>query len=310
MMWLYFIAFVIYAITSVVQKYFFDHILFMTGIVGDLFLLMSQALILSSQYTETVTREQALALDNVALDRVNRLKNDLVAVISHELRTPLTVMSNYSQLAVKAIERGDYAHESLERLKIIPREAKRLADLSEILLRTFKEQDGARSKTLLSMSELITHTADVFKPIMDKKQNTQKLQVAPDLPPVNGNADELMQVMFNILSNADTHTKDGEIIIKGELTIDAGMTVGAPLDAPATQFVTVSVADTGKGIEPELLPHVLEKRRHGESGTGYGLSICKEIIEDHGGSIEIKSTPTTGTTVTFTIPAWVPSNNQ
>jgi len=306
MMWLIFIAYLLFAIISVIQKYFFDHILYMTGMVAELFLLMSQALILSSQYTQTVKREQELALENNALDRVNRLKNDLVATISHELRTPLTVMSTYSQLAVRAIARGDYTNESIQRLSIIPAEAKRLANLFETLLMSFNEQDGVRTKSAMSITELLTQTTDVFKSIMVKKQNKQILDITEDLPPVYGNSDELMQVIFNLLSNAHTHTKEGEIVISVivEAIKDIPPLEDSGFESSKTQckYIRISIKDTGEGIAPELLPHVLEKRKGDERGTGYGLSICKEIIEDHGGKISIESVPGTGTNVEFTIP--------
>ena len=305
-MWLIFAAYLLFAIISVIQKYFFDHILYMTGMVADLFLLMSQALILSGKYTQAVIREQELALENNALDRVNRLKNDLVATISHELRTPLTVMSTYSQLAVRAIARGDYTNESIQRLSIIPAEAKRLANLSETLLMSFNEQDGVRTKSAISINELLIHTTDVFKSIMEKKRNTQILDITEDFPLVYGNSDELMQVMFNLLSNADTYTKEGEIVISAivETIKDIPPLEDAGFGRRKTQckHIRISVKDTGKGVAPELLPHVLEKRKGDERGTGYGLSICKEIIEDHGGKISIESVPGTGTTVEFTIP--------
>jgi len=240
--------------------------------------------------TEETTR--LLAKDNAALDRVNQLKNDLIATISHEMRTPLTVMSNYAQLAAKAIQRGDYNDESLQRLGTIVREAKRLAELSSNFLHAFKEQASVRQKEPLSIGDLITHTAGVFKPIMDKKQNRQTLHLAADLPPVFGNTDELTQVLFNLLANADTHTKNGEIVISTEWRSESG------------EFAQISISDTGSGISPELLPHIFEKKRHDEKGTGYGLRICKEIIENHGGKITMENHQGKGAVVTFTVPFW------
>jgi len=264
------------------------------------------------QVQELEIREQALAIENAALDRVSRLKNELVAVVSHELRTPLTVMSNYSQLAVKAISSGNYEHESIKRLSIIPKETKRLADLSETLLMTFKEQDGARVKAPLSINKLITRTANVWAPIMDKKGNKQRLSVGANLPLISGNADELMQVMFNLLSNADTHTRGGDIEISASVEVPEGDGMIENVEVRLVEneerrklnsrFIVVTISDTGDGIAPELLPFVFEKHRHDEMGTGYGLPICKEIVEEHGGSICIESEPLNRTKVTFTIP--------
>lgn len=68
-------------------------------------------------------------------------------------------------------------------------------------------------------------------------------------------------------------------------------------------MLAVTVADTGSGIAPELLPFVFERGVSGGGGSGLGLAICKEIVEEHGGEIFIKSEPGGGTAVTFTLPA-------
>ncbi|MCL2813494.1 MAG: HAMP domain-containing histidine kinase [Oscillospiraceae bacterium] len=262
-----------------------------------LFSLLQMTALLHATMRETAEAKQAerrMTAENAAQARLIRLKNDMVAMVSHELRTPLTVMSSYAQYAVKSIQNGDFANESIQRLNTIPKEANRLADLSSTLLDVFKELDNERQKTPLSVSELIEHTTSVFKPIMDRKHNRQIINIESELPYVFGNEDELTQVFFNLLSNADTHTKNGTISTAAEL---------------AGGLVLVTIADTGEGISPELLPHVFEKHRHDENGTGYGLTICKEIIEEHGGEINIKSDQYRGTTVIFTLPVWGDQTN-
>ena len=69
--------------------------------------------------------------------------------------------------------------------------------------------------------------------------------------------------------------------------------------------LTVEVADTGTGIDPELLPRVFERfvKGEGSAGSGLGLAICRDIVEAHGGEISIASEPSRGTTVTFSLPA-------
>jgi len=272
--------------------------------IGALARILERSYVQLNEFEQSKLEMQTITADNAALVRLNQLKNELVATISHELRTPLTVMSANAQLAVKAIARGDYADESLQRLAVIPKEAKRLADLSATLLKAFNEQRDARGKSPLSLIDLLTHTASVFKPIVDKKNNSLALHIAPNLPQVSGNSDELMQVLFNILSNADAHTKDGEITIiarEGNSTEQSSFNSG--LSAPSSYFVYVSIKDTGEGIDSELLPHIFTKGWHGENGTGYGLAICKEIIEEHSGTIGVESELNAGTTIWFTLPA-------
>ena len=272
--------------------------------IGALARILERSYVQLNEFEQSKLEMQTITADNAALVRLNQLKNELVATISHELRTPLTVMSANAQLAVKAIARGDYADESLQRLAVIPREAKRLADLSATLLKAFNEQRDARGKSPLSLIDLLTHTASVFKPIMDKNHNRQVLHIAPNLPQVSGTADELMQVLFNILSNADAHTKNGEITITArEGSNEERSTFNSGLSAPSSYFVYVSIKDTGEGIDSELLPHIFTKGWHGENGTGYGLAICKEIIEEHSGTIGVESELNAGTTIWFTLPA-------
>ena len=263
-----------------------------TETVLILFSMFQMTALLYATMRETAAakaREQQATADKAELERVNRLKSNLIAIVSHEIRTPLTVISTHAQLADKAVKKGNYADPSLERLGVITREANRLADLSGNLLQAFKEGKPLRGRTALSVGELITQTAKAFKPIMDKKRNRQTVQIEPNLLPVSGNADELTQVLFNLLANADAHTKNGGITITAKLADDGS-------------FIAITVSDTGEGISPELLPHVFEKGGHDEQGTGYGLAICREIIEAHGGSVAIESEQGKGTSVTFTLP--------
>lgn len=109
------------------------------------------------------------------------------------------------------------------------------------------------------------------------------------LPLVDGNADMLVQVVVNLLSNANAHT-NGDAI-----TLAARSGAGE---------ITVAVSDNGGGIPAWLLPHVFERyRTDGENrGTGLGLPICKDIVEKHGGKIAIDSVEGGGTSVQFTLP--------
>ena len=177
----------------------------------------------------------------------------------------------------------------LKRIDVIPGEAKRLANLSENLLNAFKEQSGTREKTRASIGDIVSQTTNIYKPIMDKKKNRQILSVVPELQTVFANADELTQVLLNLLTNANAHTENGVITVT--VTSDGSS-------------ITVTVADTGSGIAPELLPLVFERNAHDEQGTGYGLAICREIIRSGGGEIEIESEVGKGTSVSFMLPVW------
>jgi signal transduction histidine kinase len=106
---------------------------------------------------------------------------------------------------------------------------------------------------------------------------------------VMGSSDELTQVMFNLLSNAAKHTSGGSVTVS--------------MVELAGGLAKIIVADTGSGISDKDIPRVFERYWHGDAnGTGLGLTLCREIIEAHNGSIELKSTVGRGTTVSFTLP--------
>jgi signal transduction histidine kinase len=124
---------------------------------------------------------------------------------------------------------------------------------------------------------------------LEHKNTTLTVTVPEELPPVFANADELTQVIFNLLQNARYHTEDGAVTINAEF---------------ADEEIIVAVADTGSGGSPEFLPHAFERGSHDNpDGTGLGLSICKDIVEAHGGVISMESEFQKGTAVTFTLPA-------
>jgi signal transduction histidine kinase len=121
------------------------------------------------------------------------------------------------------------------------------------------------------------------------------VEIAPELPTVQGDRDRLLQVVINLISNAVKFTPDGTI------TIEA---------APDPTGVRVAVSDTGVGIAPEDQDKVFEPFAQATDGltdkprgTGLGLPICREIIERHGGRLWLESTPGQGSTFAFTLPA-------
>ena len=123
--------------------------------------------------------------------------------------------------------------------------------------------------------------------MLKKNKNRLTLSVPEDLPEVYANANEITQVVLNLITNSNNHTEGGEIAIG--------------LKAERGELV-VTVSDTGTGILPEFLPRVFERGVTDGGGAGIGLNICRQIIEAHGGEVGIESNRTGGTTVWFTLP--------
>lgn len=240
--------------------------------------------------------EQRQAQENAALDRLNRMKSELMTNLTHEIRTPLTVMSTYAQLAIKALQNEDSDAQTAADLEVINQESKRLAELASDTLNVFGKAQESERYYPVSADEIIAQIARLFTPSLDKKSNNIVLNLQDGLPCVLGNADKLTQVVWNLLSNANEHTKDGEISINAVCE---------------NSHLHVTVRDNGTGIDPELLPNLFKRHSNVSAGhAGIGLSICREIIEEHGGRIWVDSELRSGTAVHFTLPAAVEGDER
>ena len=123
--------------------------------------------------------------------------------------------------------------------------------------------------------------------VLQKRGNELKTEVADGLT-VFGDTDLLSQVMANLIQNANAHTENGGILLSA--VRDGGT-------------IIITVRDNGSGISPELLPRVFE-RGVSDGGTGFGLFLCKTVVESHGGRIWIESKPGCGTTAHFALPVY------
>lgn len=234
-------------------------------------------------------RERRVQAEKEMLTEMNRLKSAFYTDLSHEMKTPLTVIAVNAQFAAQNIGAGAVDEETVTDLAAISAEAKRLAQMVTSLVGIGRMQGAEGGKTPLALDSLLTETARIYQTLFARKNNILTAAVQPSLPAVIGSADQIIQVLINLLSNANRHTTGGKVHMQAE-TLE--------------NMVKVSVTDTGKGIASDLLPHVFERYCHGEDGgSGLGLSICKAIIEEHGGQMGIESEEGKGTTVWFTMPA-------
>jgi signal transduction histidine kinase len=262
--------------------------------IGMVFFVFCYALVLSVEYAQTERamwdareKERQLASENAALDRVSRLKTELMSTISHEARTPLAVLAGYAGLVSMELKDKGVDIQTAADLDKIAFEAKRVAELIDGMKQLTLRNEGTARRIPLDFPEIIRQTAGLYRPILERSGVALHLRIEENLPPVYGSPEELTQVVFNLLQNAKNHTPSGEVVVS----------VGQNED-----FISARVADTGCGIVPELLPHIFERGISGGGGSGLGLAICKEIVEGHGGRIDAMSEPQKGTTITFTLP--------
>lgn len=234
-------------------------------------------------------RELLCAHSNAKIHtELNRMKNQSYVNLSHEMKTPLTVISVNAQLAAKNLEAGVLDEETITDIRIIAAEASRLSQMVSSFVGLGQLQGTGIEYTSFSPDTLVRTTARTFQPLAARFGNTLTVIADPHLPPVYGNADRLIQVLVNLLNNANRHTRNGSISISVKCM---------------ESQTEISVTDNGEGIDPNLLPHVFERFCRGDKGhTGLGLSICKLIIDEHGGDMGIESQAGQGTRVWFRLP--------
>ena len=246
------------------------------------------SLFVIKKYAETKHREEILSDSNEILHSLNQMKSKYLANMSHDMKMPLTVISVLVQQAAELYEECNGDNPTINgSLKQAHDEIMRVARMTETALSLASMQESREQMTRFDITGLLSNSAEAYRAVIEKQGNTLNYIIALNPIFIFGSADRLIQVMANLLTNANTHTKNGKITVEAELS---------------TEGVTVTVTDNGAGIPPELLPRVFERGVTGSGGTGVGLEICKSIIESHRGTIWLESDVSKGTKVTFILP--------
>lgn len=241
----------------------------------------------------------------MSLRQSDRLRRDFVSLVSHELRTPLATIRGYAETVTSRRWSEEIQQECLENINA---GCERLTGLVDDLLDIANLDQGSMriEKESLMLDRLINNLlASQWKSkAVDHKIETR---FPPDFPSIQADPRRIEQVLNNLVENSIKYSqKGGRIVISGE--VDA-----------ANKAVTVTVQDEGAGIPEEHLERIFERfyRAPNSSagytdGSGLGLSICKGIINRHGGQIWAESSPGKGMSITFSLPlnprvvmAWV-----
>jgi two-component system phosphate regulon sensor histidine kinase PhoR len=220
--------------------------------------------------------------------QIERVKKDLVVNVSHELRTPLTAIKGFTETLLDEAD-----PKSVEYLGIIKRHTDRLiAMVNDLLTLSELEEKPQLIIEEVNLQELITNVLAIYDPRIRAKG----LDITADISPITikGDPFKLEQLLTNLIDNALKYTE------KGQISVDTEVREGNAI---------ITVKDTGIGIPREDLGRVFERfyvvdksRSRSMGGTGLGLSIAKHIATLHNGSIEVASTPYTGSTFTVIIP--------
>ncbi len=267
---------------------------------------------------------------------VDRMKTDFISMVSHELRTPLTSVLGFAKLIQKTLLKQvlpvlDMQDSGLERpvqrimenLHIIIAEGERLTRLINDVLDIAKMEAGKVEWHMdrVAVADIVQSAALATSALALDKRLPVVLDIAPDVPVIEGDRDRLIQVVTNLLSNAIKFTDAGQITVRVRaLRVLEDRRLVPPLPARIALdhlrpgfWAFIEVEDTGPGIAAENLEKVFEKfKQVGEvmtnrpRGTGLGLTISKEIVEHHGGLIWAESTLGVGSCFRVLLPAMLP----
>jgi signal transduction histidine kinase/DNA-binding response OmpR family regulator len=253
--------------------------------------------VLVASQQQLAERNRALQEANLRLQELDRLKSQFLANMSHELRTPLNSIIGFAEVLADGLA-GALNADQQEYVTYIHNSGRHLLNLINDVL-DLSKIDAGKTKLdvrLFQLPEIFSQMQTSFAPLIARRRQELVIDLAPDVPAINGDAFRIKQVLLNLLSNAHKFTPDG-----GRITLTAR------LRDPDT--VQLSVRDTGPGIKPEYQDVIFEEFRQADSGltrefegTGLGLAICKRLVELHGGQIWVESEYGQGATFHMVLP--------
>jgi signal transduction histidine kinase len=246
-----------------------------------------------------------IAADVEKLRLAERMRSELIGNVSHDLRSPLASLQGYLETALlkdaelDPRERRRYLEVSLRSAESLRRLVEELFDL--VKLETRQVQPRLES---FSVAELAQDVVLKLSPLAEKAGVSISVQQQEETPPVDGDIAMIERVLTNLVENAVRFTPAGGSVRVG-LSAGPGSSAG-PGPSPRGREVGVSVADTGRGIDPEDLPRIFERfyradasRDRATEGAGLGLTIARQIVEMHGGTLEVHSRPGQGAVFSF-----------
>jgi two-component system phosphate regulon sensor histidine kinase PhoR len=234
---------------------------------------------------------------------VERMRADFVANVSHELRTPLASLIGFVETLQGPAADDPPAQQRF--LSIMAEQGARMNRLIDDLLSLSRIEltEHQAPSGQLDLAELVARMVAGFEPRVRERKLQVALRIEPDLPVIQGDADQMAQVLQNLLDNAVKYGRDG-----GVLTLEVALAAGSER-WPSRRGVVVAVTDQGAGIPRDHLPRLTERfyrvdkgRSRAVGGTGLGLAIVKHIVNRHRGQLLIESEVGKGTTVSVWLP--------
>jgi signal transduction histidine kinase len=234
--------------------------------------------------------------DVTATKEYEKLKSDMISLMSHELRTPLTSINGFAELLTAD---DTIPPQAREFVSIIANESQRMSRMINTFLSVTQLQRKDKQEVLkipLRLDEVVRETIASLQPVAKKKRIRLMEQPAHRIPPVAADKGLITQAVKNLVNNAIKYSPERTTV-----------TVSTALEAEA---VRVCVEDRGFGIPAEAKERVWDKfyrvvregQEKDEESTGLGLSFVREVVEQHGGRVELDSEEGRGSKFSFTLP--------
>ncbi len=231
--------------------------------------------------------------DLAPLDEIERMRTEFLGLVSHELRAPLVAIKGSADTLLEEAAELDRA-EMREFFRIIAEQVSHMRGLIGDLLDAGRIDSGTLSVAPepSEVAALVERARSTF--VSGGGRHAVVVDLPTGMPPVMADHRRIAQVLNNLFANAARHAPESTPI-----RVAAGL---------ENAHVAISVSDEGRGVAPELMPHLFHKHAGGRAGAtaghGLGLAICKGLVEAHGGRIRAESAGAgRGTTFTFTLPA-------
>lgn len=266
--------------------------------MGLLAFILCQSWALALRFSKAFATSEKLFAEvqekNIALSKLNRLKDEFLATTSHELRTPLNGIIGITEALLDGAA-GQISDKARANLRMVDHSGRRLARLVDEILdfARLKNSDVTLVMRAVDLRASATAVTSVLERTLDGRDVAFEIHIPESLPPVLGDEDRIQQILYNLLGNAAKFTEKGRIVLSAEMS---------------GEMVSVSVADTGSGIAEDRLETIFEPfdqsgvTAGGVRGTGLGLSITENLVRLHGGRIRADSAPGRGARFTFTLP--------
>jgi len=242
-----------------------------------------------------------LTRTNRRLEKLDAAKTNFIQIASHELRTPLTQVRGYADIMADAVQSGSPTPAQMAQISQgISRASVRLEEIISAMLDASQIDIEALSLrlTMLSITTVVRMAVDNYSSAIQQRRQTLTVQDLEGLPPIEGDLQRLCQAFSNIIGNCVKYTPDG-----GSIAI-----AGRPLREPGgngtvKEFVEITIADTGIGIDPDDRELIFEKffrvgspdlhstgsTKFKGAGPGLGLPIARGVIRAHGGRVWVES---------------------